>query len=133
MENNNNGEVIKLLMISSSGAEGISLKNVRYVHIMEPYWHPVRKNQVIGRARRICSHSNLPPDLQFVKVFLYLMKFSEAQEKSDDAIEIGKHDRSKYEKNIITGEYLMHTTDQYLNELHLFLSLLLVQHKAPIF
>ena len=116
-ENNNNGEVIKLLMISSSGAEGISLKNVRYVHIMEPYWHPVRKNQVIGRARRICSHANLPPDLQFVKVFLYLMKFSEEQEKSDDAIEIGKHDRSKYEKNIITGDYAMHTTDQYLNEL----------------
>ena len=117
VENNNNGEVIKLLMISSSGAEGISLKNVRYVHIMEPYWHPVRKNQVIGRARRICSHANLPPDLQFVKVFLYLMKFSESQEKSDDAIEIGKHDRSKYQKNTITGEYVMHTTDQYLNEL----------------
>jgi len=54
--NNNRGEIIKIFMITSSGAEGISLKNVRYVHIMEPYWHPVRMEQVIGRARRICSH-----------------------------------------------------------------------------
>ena len=40
---------------------------------MEPYWHPVRINQVIGRARRICSHSDLPQDLQDVKVFMYLL------------------------------------------------------------
>ena len=32
------------------GAEGISLRNTRCVHIMEPYWHPVRIQQVIGRA-----------------------------------------------------------------------------------
>ena len=41
--NNYVGEVIKCMMITSSGAEGIDLKNVRYVHIVEPYWHPVRK------------------------------------------------------------------------------------------
>ena len=73
------GEVIKVLMISSSGAEGINLKNVRYVHITEPYWHPVRVEQVIGRARRICSHEALPEDLRTIEVFYYLMKFSEEQ------------------------------------------------------
>ena len=52
--NNNMGEVIKVFMITSSGSEGINLRNTRYVHIMEPYWHPVRVEQVIGRARRIC-------------------------------------------------------------------------------
>jgi len=46
--NNNHGEIIKVFMITSSGAEGISLKNTRYVHILEPYWHPVRMEQVIG-------------------------------------------------------------------------------------
>ena len=58
--NNLYGEIIKVIMITASGAEGISLKNVRYVHITEPYWHPVRITQVIGRARRICSHNDLP-------------------------------------------------------------------------
>ena len=69
---NLHGEMIKVLMITSSGAEGIDLKNTRFVHIMEPYWHHVRINQVIGRARRICSHSDLPKHLQTVQVFLYL-------------------------------------------------------------
>ena len=67
--NNLYGEIIKTLMITASGSEGISLKNTRYVHIIEPYWHPVRIEQVIGRARRICSHQDLPPELRTVQVF----------------------------------------------------------------
>ena len=70
-------------MITASGAEGISLKNCRYVHITEPYWHPVRIDQVIGRARRICSHEHLDPSLRNIKVFLYLMVLTEEQLESD--------------------------------------------------
>ena len=77
--NNNHGEIIKVFMITSSGAEGISLKNTRYVHILEPYWHPVRMEQVIGRARRICSHEGLPEDERKVNVYLYLMRFTDKQ------------------------------------------------------
>jgi len=83
------------LMISASGAEGISLKNVRYVHITEPYWHPVRMEQVIGRARRICSHKDLPEALRTVVVFLYLMTFSKKQLESDASIELRLQDKSK--------------------------------------
>jgi hypothetical protein len=79
--NNFYGEVINTLMISASGAEGINLRNVRYVHIVEPYWHPVRIEQVVGRARRICSHQDLPAELRTVNVFLYLMVYSQAQLK----------------------------------------------------
>jgi hypothetical protein len=78
-ENNHHGEIIKVFMITSSGAEGITLKNTRYVHITEPYWHPVRIEQVIGRARRICSHNQLSKEEQNVKVFVYLMKFTNKQ------------------------------------------------------
>lgn len=72
LENNFMGETIKVFMITASGAEGINLKNTRYVHIMEPYWHMVRLNQVIGRARRLCSHQDLPEELRTVQVFLYI-------------------------------------------------------------
>ena len=95
------GEIIKIIMITASGAEGISLSNVRYVHITEPYWHPVRIEQVIGRARRICSHKNLPKELQTVEVFLYLMSFTKKQlapppkGEVDVAIELRLHDKSK--------------------------------------
>ena len=63
---------IPLFMITSAGAEGISLMHVQYVHLMEPYWNPVRIDQVIGRARRICSHNTLPEKDRFVEVHLYL-------------------------------------------------------------
>ena len=82
-------------MITASGAEGISLKNVRFVHITEPYWHPVRLQQVIGRARRLCSHQELPEELRTVKVFLYLMTFTKEQLESDDSIELRLKDKSK--------------------------------------
>jgi hypothetical protein len=109
--NNNMGEVMKVFMITSSGSEGINLRNTRYVHIMEPYWHPVRLEQVIGRARRICSHKDLPVALQSVEVFVYLMVFTEEQLKSDQAIELKRKDLSK------AFPRLPQTSDQYLYEI----------------
>ena len=56
--------------------------------------------QVIGRARRICSHQNLPEQLRTVDVFLYLMTFSEEQLSSDTTIELRLKDTSKLDKSI---------------------------------
>jgi hypothetical protein len=109
--NNNLGEVIKVFMITSSGSEGINLRNTRYVHIMDPYWHPVRSEQVIGRARRICSHKNLPKELQTVDVFVYITTFKESHISGNLNIEINRHDRSKLDANQVI------TTDEYLFEI----------------
>jgi hypothetical protein len=98
--NNNTGEIIKVFMITASGSEGINLRNTRYVHIMEPYWHPVRSEQVIGRARRICSHKELPQALQTVEVYVYLMTFTKEQLLSDASIELKLKDLSKKEYNL---------------------------------
>ena len=101
-EKNKYGAVIKLLMITASGAEGINLRNVRFVHIMEPYWHPVRTEQIIGRANRICSHVDLPEDERTVNVFLYVMKFTKAQIALSDraAVELVKRDVSKLQSAV---------------------------------
>ena len=109
--NNNLGEIIKVLMITSAGSEGINLRNTRYVHIMEPYWHPVRLEQVIGRARRICSHQSLPKELQTVEVFIYIMTFTKEQLDSDFAIELKLKDLSKI------SPYFPQTSDQKLFEI----------------
>jgi hypothetical protein len=77
------GGIIKIAMVTQSGAEGISLKNVRQVHIVEPYWNKIRIKQVMGRAIRTCSHTDLPPLEQNVKVYVYSMIFTPDQiEKS---------------------------------------------------
>jgi hypothetical protein len=111
--NNMYGEVIKILMITASGAEGINLRNVRYVHITEPYWHPVRTEQIIGRARRICSHIDLPEELRTVDVFLYLMRFTARQmaTDNDESLNIRMQDKSKTD-----GSTPM-STDQSLYEI----------------
>lgn len=68
---NKRGDICKVISITGAGAEGLSLKNVRQVHIMEPFWNPVRTDQVKGRAVRICSHSDLPADERTVEVYTY--------------------------------------------------------------
>jgi hypothetical protein len=98
-DDNIRGSIIKILMITQSGAEGISLKNVRQVHIIEPYWNYVRINQVIGRAVRTCSHLALPPKDRNVTCFIYYCIFSDKQIKESFTI------RTKDKSN---------TTDQYI-------------------
>jgi len=107
-ENNNYGEIIKVFMITSSGAEGINLRNTRFVHIIEPYWHMVRVDQVVGRARRICSHQDLPEDKRTVKVYLYVTTFSEAQKTDEKNVELRIRDVSRIDKKtpITTDENL---------------------------
>jgi hypothetical protein len=75
---NREGKIVKVFMITQSGAEGISLSNVRQVHLMEPYWNYVRLEQVKGRAIRICSHMDLPPEERNVEVFTYLSIIGDA-------------------------------------------------------
>lgn len=69
---NMRAENIALLLISSTGAEGIDLKNVRHVHILEPYWNYGRILQVKARAIRNRSHIDLPPEERDVATYVYL-------------------------------------------------------------
>ena len=71
-ENNYYGEVIKMILTTKTGAEGLDLKEVRYIHITEPYWQPVLIKQIIGRGVRNKSHLKLPPKDRNVEVFVYM-------------------------------------------------------------
>jgi type I site-specific restriction endonuclease len=73
-----------ILMATKAGAEGIDLKNVRNVFIMEPYWNPALIEQAIGRAIRICSHATLPLDKRTVKVKIYMTVFSPEQSTTQE-------------------------------------------------
>jgi len=71
------GELCRVFCITSAGAEGLSLRNVRAVHIMEPYWNEVRVRQVKGRAIRIGSHLDLAPEDRNVSIYTYVSVFSD--------------------------------------------------------
>ena len=80
------GEVLKVLFITQSGAEGISLRNVRQVHITEPFWNQNRIDQVVGRANRTNSHINLPVADRNFTSYTYIMQFSKEQLKTPNYI-----------------------------------------------
>lgn len=111
---NFNGEIVKIMMITAAGAEGINLRNTRYVHIVEPYWNMVRLDQVIGRARRICSHEDLPEKLRTIQVFLYMTTLSHSHSHDDSHKELQIRDRSRIDNKtpITTDEYLFEISNQ---------------------
>lgn len=84
---NKDGRIIKIIMISPAGTEGINLRNTRQVHIVEPYWNEVRIEQIIGRAIRICSHKDIPMDQRHVDVFRYKVIRSNGKETTDERME----------------------------------------------
>ena len=112
-------KLLCLLMASSSGAEGITLANVRHVHIMEPHWTPARHDQVIGRAIRICSHATLPLEERTVRVSFYLSVISPSQSKGAEGPNIAAVRKSDVELKRYEGDPPVETfmsTDEYLYE-----------------
>ena len=102
-EKNKNGELIKVILISQAGSEGIDFKNIRQVHIMEPWYNMSRIEQIIGRGVRNCSHKDLPFIERNVQLFLHGTELINNEEESADlyvyrfaerkAIQIGKINR----------------------------------------
>lgn len=72
---NKDGNVIKVIIGSIVLKEGISLKNTRSVHIMDPWFNVSRLKQVWGRAIRSCSHVLLKPADRKVDIYLYSSMF----------------------------------------------------------
>jgi hypothetical protein len=80
------GKKLKIILGSPSIKEGVSLKAVRYVHVLEPYWNQSRLEQVIGRASRFCSHKDLPEEERTVKVYIYIATHKNEAETVDEYI-----------------------------------------------
>ena len=70
-DDNKNGEKIKVVLISKAGYEGLDFKNIRQVHVMEPWYNMNRIEQIIGRAVRNCSHKELEFSDRNVLIYLY--------------------------------------------------------------
>lgn len=66
---NRNGSLLKIILGTRSIMEGVSFKNVKQVHITDPWWNEARIEQILARAVRFCSHSNLPLEEQYTDIF----------------------------------------------------------------
>jgi hypothetical protein len=70
-DKNVDGSVCKVVIISKSASEGVDLKNIRQIHVMDPWYNMSAIEQTIGRGIRTCSHKKLPFDKRNVQIFLH--------------------------------------------------------------
>jgi len=65
------GKNIKVILITRTGSEGIDFKNIRQVHILDPWYNMNRNEQIIGRAVRNFSHRDLEFEKRNVMIYLH--------------------------------------------------------------
>lgn len=68
---NARGGVIKVALINDVAAEGVSFKNVREIHMLEPWYNMHKVDQIVGRGVRYMSHSGLPSEERNVGLYLH--------------------------------------------------------------
>jgi superfamily II DNA or RNA helicase len=98
---NKEGKHIKYILLAPAGSEGISLMNVRQIHVLDPYWNDVRIEQVIGRGIRQCSHKDLPMEDRRVDVYRFkAVRKNERKTTDEDVEELAK------EKQLLIDSFL---------------------------
>jgi hypothetical protein len=80
---NVHGEVVKVVLCSQVGTEGIDFKYVREIHVVEPWFNTSRMEQIVGRGARQCSHAALPMSKRNVTVYRHVAVTRSARESVD--------------------------------------------------
>jgi len=83
-EDNINGEKIKVIIISRAASEGIDLKNIRQIHILDPWYNLNRTNQIEGRGIRHCSHKDLPFQERNTEIYMYGTRLTDSKREAVD-------------------------------------------------
>ena len=108
-DENKTGKHIKIILATSAGAEGLDLKNIRQIHILEPYWNQMRIQQIIGRGVRRDSHISLPASERDIEIYRYFSVLSD----SDSLISKDKITTDEYMEEISIKKQKI--IDQMLN------------------
>ena len=66
------GSLVRALLVTKTGAQGLDLKNVRVVILIEAPWSKSREHQLVARAVRLGSANALPRDDRDVQPYLLL-------------------------------------------------------------
>lgn len=80
---NKDGRVIKVIIVNEVAAEGVDFRNIREVHITEPWFNMNRIEQIVGRAVRNKSHMDLEPAKRNTTIYQYVSLLSGAAHKRE--------------------------------------------------
>lgn len=80
---NIDGSLIKVVLMTPVASEGLSFYNVREMHVVDPWFHMNKNEQIIGRGIRNCRHQFLPLEERNVSVFLHASYDNDETETAD--------------------------------------------------
>ena len=123
LADNKNGEKIKIILGSPIAGEGLDMKRIREIHILDPWHHLNRIEQVIGRGVRNCSHSDLPLKYRNCTIYQHISggyysdKYSEEYGRETIDIRIyRKGEQKSIKMGIIERELKKSAIDCLLNK-----------------
>lgn len=115
--NNFDGSRIKVILANSVVAEGIDFKCIREVHIVEPWYHQNKAEQIIGRAVRTCSHTVLPLEERNVTIYQHAAVVDMTTEQESIDLQIYRIAEDKQEAiNIVQQILRDNSIDCQLNK-----------------
>jgi hypothetical protein len=95
---NKDGDLLKVILGTKAAGEGLNIYYVREVHVLEPWFHLNRLEQVIGRGIRNCSHKDLPEKERNVMVYLYTTRDKNDKERETLDMKLYRNAERKIEK-----------------------------------
>lgn len=81
---NKNGDQIKIILMSAVATEGVDFKNVREIHILEPWYNMSQIEQITGRGVRKNSHIDLIESKRNTTIYLHANMISNEPIESVD-------------------------------------------------
>jgi len=84
-QNNKEGKFLKFILGSKVMSEGITLENVKEVHILDVHYNLGRVEQVIGRAIRMCKHQAVITKDNFfpaVNIYRYVVSLNDSSKNN---------------------------------------------------
>jgi len=124
---NETGVQMKVIIGSQIAGEGVDLRYVREVHVMDSWYHLNKTEQVIGRAIRFCSHSALPAEKRNTTIYLYCAVFPDGDRETGELYSY----RQSFHKAVLVGNVTralkIHAIDCNLNH-----DAILIQGQDPV-
>jgi len=83
-QENADGTDIRVVIASPKVSEGVDFRNVRQIHVLDPWFNMSRIEQVLGRGMRTCSHSSLDFEEQNCTVYLHVCRYPDSEQETVD-------------------------------------------------
>ena len=105
-------------MASPLGGEGLDLHNIREIHLLEPWFHMNKVEQVIGRGIRNYSHYSLAPEKRNTTIYLHASVLT-GSEKDRESVDLSIYrlaEKKMFQMATLEGVLKTNAIDCQLNK-----------------